>query len=343
MKIIVAAFLENAYTLCMPKQLPVSRQKTRKSFRYFADGQPLTNKQEIDYIKSLRIPPAWRDVQITLNRNAKIQATGLDKVGRKQYIYNAAYRARQERAKYERILRFAKALPEMRRITARHLSRKKFDREKVLACIVLLMDQAYLRVGNDTYARENNSYGLTTMRSKHTSVKGDTITFDFTGKSGQKHVKQISDRALARIVKRLDELPGHEVFKYYDEQGRLKDVKSVDVNAYIKEVMGEEFSAKDFRTWGGTVLATAELLTAEQADSERERKKAVTSCVKKVAKKLGNTPAVARSSYIDPRVIQSFVDNHNVNQMRQAVSKLKQSPYFSPNEYCVLRLLKNMA
>ncbi len=327
----------------MPKQLPIQRKRTGKSFRYILDGQPIQSPAHLDYFRSLRIPPAWLDVQIAINRRGRVLATGIDKAGRLQYIYHPTFRAKQEKIKFERTLRFARALPRMRRITSKHLKRSKLDREKVLACIVQLMDKAYLRVGNDEYARQNNSYGLTTMRSKHTTVKSDTIIFDFTGKSGQKHVKRITDRGLARIVKRLDELPGHEVFKYYDDNKQLKDVKSRDVNVYIKEVMGGEFSAKDFRTWAGTLLATAELVQTQRAASERERKKAVTTCVKNVAKRLGNTPAIARGSYIDPRIINSYINNDNLSRIRKTVENIKQTPYFSSEERCVLKVLESSA
>lgn len=303
----------------------------------------MTDTETIEYCSSLRIPPAWEDVHIAKNRRAKILATGTDNAGRLQYIYHPAYRARQEQEKFERVLRFARALPKMRRIVDKDLARPHLDYKKVMATIVSIMDQTHIRVGNDAYAKENSSYGLTTMRSKHTSVEGDTITFSFTGKSGKQHVKKITDKALARIVRRLDDLPGYEVFKYYDESGELRDVKSTDVNAYIKEVMGEEFSAKDFRTWAGTLIASAELALAERTESERERKKTVTECVRKVARKLGNTPAVARSSYIDPRILRSFMDGEGLSKIYRTIRSMhpkNNSGYLSSEEYCVLKILE---
>ncbi|HYH75202.1 MAG TPA: hypothetical protein VD735_04550 [Candidatus Saccharimonadales bacterium] len=324
----------------MAAQQWIERRKVGKGFHYTQGGQPIPDKDKRAYFASLRIPPAWQDVHIAVNKRAKILAIGTDKAGRKQYIYNPVFRAKQEQAKFDRILRFAKALPHMREVTERHLRHRTLDKEKVLACIVRLMDEAYFRVGNEVYAKEHHTYGLTTMRSKHTTVQGDTITFDFTGKSGQHHTKHITDRTLARVVKRLDNLPGYEVFKYYDDGGQLTSVDSSDVNAYIKELMGEEFSAKDFRTWGGTLIAAGELAAAERAASERERKKTVTTCVKKVARKLGNTPAVARSSYIDPRIIKAFVDSDDLVKMRRTMERIEQEEYVTPAERCVLQLLE---
>jgi DNA topoisomerase-1 len=319
----------------------VERQRTgAKSFQYSNDGQPITAKHELAYFKSLGVPPAWQQVKIAASHNARIQATGVDKAGRLQYIYHPKFRARQEKEKFERILRFARALPKMRRTTAKHIALPGLPREKVLACIIQLMDKAYFRVGNEVYAKENQSYGLTTLRSKHTRVWGDTIIFDFIGKSGQAHLKKVTDKHLAKIVKKMDELPGYEVFKYEDEDGELHHIDSEDVNEYIKDVMGEEFSAKDFRTWGGTLLASIELSESKRSRSVSERKKAVTECVKKVAQKLGNTPAIARASYIDPRVIKAYVVTNDLAKVRAAVKTLRRAEYFTADEHCVLNLLE---
>lgn len=322
----------------------IYRTKTGKGFRYLDHDDAITNTDDIAYYKSLGIPPAWQDVRIARNRRAKILAKGVDAAGRTQYIYHPRFRAKQEQAKFERVLRFARSLPHMRRAVDADLERPTLDYRKVMATIIAIMDRTYIRIGNESYARENHSYGLTTLRSKHTTVQGSTITFDFIGKSGQRHVKRITDRTLARIVRQLDNLPGYEVFRYYDEDGRLKDVKSADVNAYIKEVMGEEFSAKDFRTWAGTLIASAELALAERQGSEKERKKTVTACVKKVARKLGNTPAIARASYIDPRIIKTFMDGEDLRKVRQTVEtmeKQKGDKYLSSDERCVLSILEN--
>lgn len=231
----------------------------------------------------------------------------------------------------------------MRETIEKHLAHKTFDREKVLACIVRLMDEAYFRVGNDVYAREHQSYGITTLRSKHTRVEGATIIFDFIGKSGQHHVRRLTDRRLARIVRQLDELPGYEVFQYYDNRGTLTPVRSADVNAYMKAVMGEEFTAKDFRTWGGTRIATTELLGAEPAATERKRKKRVTECVKRVARRLGNTPAVARSSYVDPRVITAYMKYGDLHTLLESSKQINGNSRLSAEEQATLRLLQRVS
>lgn len=327
----------------MAKRFTERRRTGKRSFHYFHDGLQVTNKEELAYLKSIGIPPAWTDVKISASHNARILATGFDKAGRLQYIYHPNFRARQEKEKFERILRFARALPHMRKITNGHLRHQDLDKQKVLAAIVQLMDKAYFRVGNEVYAKENQSYGLTTIRSKHTTVKGDTIIFDYRGKSGQQQLKQVTDHKLARIVKQLDELPGYEIFKYYDDEDNLREVSSSDVNEYIKEIMGDEFSTKDFRTWGGTLLAAAELAATERPKTERERKMAVTACVRNVATKLGNTPAIARSSYIDPRVINAFVKTNQLARMREAVETIEDKGELSSEEHCVLALLEKSA
>jgi DNA topoisomerase-1 len=325
----------------MGRSRHIDRHKVgRKRYEYYDDEGLIKNKALIAYFDSLAIPPAWKEVRISRSKNANIIATGFDKAGRLQYLYNPKFRARQEKRKFEKILHFAEALPKMRRITNEHLSRPGLDREKVLACIVRLMDEAYFRIGNEEYAKENQSYGLSTIRSKHITISGDTVTFDFMGKSGQHQHKRVTDRQVAKLIKHLDELPGYEVFKYYDDAGKLTRVKSQDVNAYIKEIMGEEFSAKDFRTWGGTLLASAELAAVERAKTEQERKKAVTICVQKVARKLGNTPAIALSSYIDPRIIKSYMESDDLRTIRQTVKEVAGRSYLSSDERCVLKLLE---
>jgi DNA topoisomerase I len=318
----------------------VERRRVGRGFVYFHDGQEVKDKRLLEYFESLKIPPAWKAVEIAKSPNAKILVTGYDKAGRLQYIYNPAFRAKKEKEKFERIIRFAKALPKMRKITEEHLKHTQMDREKVLACVVRLMDQAYFRVGNEVYAKENQSYGLTTIRSKHITFEGDTVIFDFIGKSGKEQVKEVTDRRIANIIRKLDDMPGYEVFKYYDDEGNLTFVKSDDVNAYIKEIMGEEFTAKDFRTWGGTLWATAELLTFEKTRKKKERLHNVVSCVERVAEKLGNTPAIARGSYIDPRILNAYEKGQDLSEIYNAMAKIKDNAYLNPEERCVLKLLQ---
>lgn len=316
----------------------IQREKRGKSFKYFDKKGEITDKKTLEWINSLVIPPAWTKVEIDSPR-AKVLAKGYDQAGRLQMIYSPKFRAKQEKKKFDRILRFAEKLPKLRKQLNKDLSRRRLDKEKVLACIVRLIDEAYFRVGNERYAKANQSYGITTLRSKHTDVKGDTVTFDFVGKSGKEHVKQITDHQIARIVKRLDELPGYEIFRYQDKEGKMHDLHSSDVNEYIKKHMGHEFTAKDFRTWGGTLVATTELIASEETDSLKERTKIVTRIVKEAAERLGNTPAIARSSYIDPRVIDAYIDGAKIAQVKAAMQKMRPKKYLSRDEQCVLRLL----
>jgi DNA topoisomerase I len=321
----------------------ITRKRRGLRFAYFHDGRRIRDKAETKYFKSLAVPPAWKDVKIDRRHGARVLATGYDKAGRLQYLYNPQFRQRMEREKFERILRFAKALPKMRRVTNQHLSDPGLHREKVLACIVRLMDEAYFRVGNEEYAKENQSYGITTLHRKHISVEGDNIHFDFMGKSGQRQVKRLTDAKVAKIIKALDELPGYEVFKYYDQGGQLTNVTSSEINEYVKDIMGEEFSAKDFRTWGGTLLATAELAAVVKAKTQKQKQKAVTKCVKRVAKKLGNTPEIAKSSYIDPRVISSFMETDDLANVKETVKNIGHDSYLNQDERCVIKLLERVA
>lgn len=320
----------------------ISRKKVGRKYQYFIDDQRITDEAEIERINKLAIPPAWKNVEIAKVKSAKVQARGYDSQGRLQSIYHPEFRLQQEKLKFDRILRFADKLPDLRREVEKDLGRKRLSKEKVLACIVRLIDEAYFRVGNERYAAEHQTYGITTLRSKHTTVKGTTVMFDFVGKSGKEHHKKIKDPKLARIIKQLDELPGYEIFRYQDEDGKMHDLHAADVNHYIKTHMGEEFTAKDFRTWGGTLLATSAIIkdTLEETASQTARKKAVTAIVKRVAKRLGNTPAIAKGSYIDPRVLDAYEDGVSVPKVRQAMVSMRPKKYMSVDEQCVLRLLK---
>lgn len=320
----------------------ITRKKARKSYHYFNGDERILDKDIIERINKLAIPPAWRKVEIAKAKSAKVQARGYDSAGRLQSIYHSDFRLQQEKIKFDRILRFAEKLPALRRHVEKDLARKKLSKEKVLACIVRLIDEAYFRVGNERYAAEHQTYGVTTLRSKHTTVKGTTVVFDFIGKSGKKHHKKIKDPKLARIIKQLDELPGHEIFRYQDETGSMHDLHAHDVNQYIKTHMGEEFTAKDFRTWGGTLLATSAVINDDLGHDapERARKKVVTAIVKRVAKRLGNTPAIARSSYIDPRVFVAYEDGATLSKLREAMIDMKPKKYLTVDEQCVLHLLQ---
>lgn len=317
----------------------ITRTRRGRSFTYLLDGRPLDDPDEVERINKLAIPPAWKDVQIAASPRARVQATGFDAAGRKQAIYNPNFRLKQEKLKFDRILRFANNLPALRKTLETDLQRPRYDREKVLATIVTLIDRQFFRVGGEQSAREAGHFGITTLRSKHLSVKRDMAVFDFVGKSGQKHHKVVRDKALARILRRLDEMPGHEIFRYQDTDGTMHDLHASDVNAYIKAAMGEEFSAKDFRTWGGTLLALTELLALERGESETARKRAVSRVVKQVARRLGNTPAVCRASYIDPRIIKAFESPTALPKLRETIKTMRPKQYLSNDEQAVLRLL----
>ncbi len=319
----------------------ITRKKAGKKYHYFKDGERIQDEEIIERINKLAIPPAWKKVEIAKAKSTKVQARGYDSAGRLQSIYHPDFRLKQEKLKFERILRFAEKLPALRKQVEKDLNSRKLSKDKVLACVVRLIDEAYFRVGNERYASEHQTYGVTTLRSKHTTVKGTTVVFDFVGKSGKKHHKKIKDAKLARIIKQLDELPGHEIFRYQDESGAMHDLHSRDVNEYIKTYMGEEFTAKDFRTWGGTLLATAAIIedTLDTNASQIARKKAVTTIVKRVAKRLGNTPAIARGSYIDPRIFSAYEDGVSVPKLRGAITSMKPRKYLSVEEQCVVKLL----
>lgn len=320
------------------------RNKKGKGFSYSdKDGNKVIDEKLVSFFKSLVIPPAWTKVEINSSPRAKIQATGLDIKGRKQYIYNPKFRQKQEQEKFDRIIHFADQLETMRRVTGQHLRRRKLTREKVLATMVRLLDTAFFRPGNENYSKENASYGLTTLRSKHLEVQGNEMIFSYKGKSGQFQEKHVVDARLSKIVQELDELPGYEIFKYIDENEAIIDVKSQDLNQYIREIMGEEFSAKDFRTWAGTVIAAISLeeMGASDEIDQKKLEKNIRQAVVAVSEKLGNTPAIARSSYIDPRIIENYTEGKTLKVFEKEVNKLlKSNQNLSVEELGVLCLLK---
>ena len=316
-----------------------TRKKNRKKFDYFLGEARVTDQEVIDRINSLVIPPAWKDVKISKIKSAKVQATGKDSAGRTQAIYHPTFRATQEQKKFARLVEFGKKLPGLRAQVQKDMAKQSLSKEKVLATIVRLMDEAYFRVGNESYARDHQSYGVTTLRRKHTNIRTTTVTFDFIGKSGKRQQKTIKDRRFVRIMKQLDELPGHEVFQYLDTEGKKHSITSNDVNLYIKEHTGGDFTAKDFRTWGGTLIATSTLALAKET-TKKGREKAIVQCVKEVAKHLGNTPAVARSSYIDPRILNTYLKTDVLAGFNNAVAHMKADPHFKPAEKAMLNVLK---
>ena len=295
----------------------IRRLKVRGHFRYVApDGKALTNRAEIARIKSLAIPPAYTDVWIAPVKNAHVQATARDARGRKQYRYHPRWREVRDENKFDRMLAFAKALPKMRAAVKRDLARSGLPRQKVLATVVALLEATMIRVGNEEYARDNDSYGLTTMLEEHVNVRGDAIRFRFRGKSGKEHSVTVRDRRIAKIVRASQDIPGHELFTYLDENGESASIDSQDVNAYIREIGDDDFTAKDFRTWEATVACALELATV-RAETPKDAKAAVVEAVRCVAKRLGNTPAVCRKAYILPAIIDEFLANGTLEKIER--------------------------
>jgi DNA topoisomerase-1 len=270
------------------------------------NGRRIRASSELKRILALAVPPAWTDVWICPDPRGHLQATGRDVRGRKQHRYHPKWRAYRDERKFRRMIDFARALPRIRRRTANDLAQPGLPRTKVLAAIVQLLEKSLIRVGNDEYARQNRSYGLTTMRSKHVNVRGATVSFAFNGKSGVKHTVGIDDGRLANVVRKCRDLPGIELFQYLDETGNVRDVKASDVNAYLRESTGRDFTAKDFRTWAGTVLACRALLGIGRAPSQAQAKRNALQAIDAVAGVLGNTRSVCRSSYIHPSVITAY-------------------------------------
>jgi DNA topoisomerase-1 len=320
----------------------IERVQAGKTVRYRdSQGRSVRDDETLARIKALAIPPAWTAVWICPWANGHIQATGRDAKGRKQYRYHAKWRSERDSTKYERMSTFGRALAKIRRKTARDLKRRGLPERKVLAALVRLLETSLIRVGNDEYAEKNKSFGLTTMCDRHASVRGETLRFDFRGKSGVEHEITIEDGQLARIVKQCQELPGQELFQYVDDDGQPHDVTSDDVNEYLREIAGNDYTAKDFRTWAGTVLALVALREFAEFDTTVEAKKNIVRAIESVAKRLGNTPTVCRKCYIHPAVIDSYLDGTMLETFRQkAESAMAQVRGLSPEEAAVLALLQ---
>ncbi|HYD59885.1 MAG TPA: DNA topoisomerase IB [Noviherbaspirillum sp.] len=296
----------------------IARVPDKDSFHYIdADGKHVRDEETLGRIKSLAIPPAWTDVWICPWPNGHIQATGRDAKRRKQYRYHPRWRSVRDEAKYERMLNFGKALPLIRRRVDETLKLPGLQREKVLATIVYLLEATMMRIGNEEYARQNKSFGLTTLRDRHVRIDGSEVEFRFRGKSGVQHSVKVDDRRLARIIRSTRDLPGQELFQYVDNNGEQRSVDSADVNDYLRSITGEDYTAKDFRTWSGTVLAALALQEYEKFDSEAQAKKNVVRAIESVAEKLGNTPSICRKCYVHPAVIESYLDGTMLNAMQE--------------------------
>jgi DNA topoisomerase-1 len=317
----------------------IRREKRRDSFAYIGpDGREITDEDELRRIKALAVPPAYNDVWICPIANGHLQATGRDARGRKQYRYHKRFREVRDETKYERMIAFAEHLPAIRSRLEKDLSLGGLPREKVLAAVVQLLETTAIRIGNDEYAKENNSYGLTTLQNRHAKVNGSSVRFTFRGKSGIRHAIGLQDRRLARIVRSCQDLPGQQLFQYVDDDGTTHAVGSSEVNEYIREISGEDFSAKDFRTWLGTVTCATLLSGAEAAESQGERKTRAGEVIKEVAKRLGNTPAVCRKCYVHPDVMDAYMEGRL--ELRR---KARHTEGLLPEEVFVLALLRERA
>jgi DNA topoisomerase-1 len=282
-------------------------------------GKAIRDTSTLMRIKSLAVPPAWTEVWICADADGHLQATGRDAKGRKQYRYHGRWREVRDDTKYDRMLTFGRLLPLIRKRVAKDLALTGLPREKILATVVKLLETTLIRVGNEEYARTNDSFGLTTMRDRHVKVNGTGVRFEFRGKSGILHAVDLTDRRVARIVKQSRDLPGYELFQYLDEEGARRSIDSSDVNTYLREITGEEFTAKDFRTWAGTVLAARALDECRPAASNREAKRNVIAAIESVAKRLGNTKAICRKCYIHPEIITSYMDGSLADLLRRRV------------------------
>jgi DNA topoisomerase-1 len=295
-----------------------TRKPQGDDFEYFdTDGKPIRDETRLLRVRRLAIPPAYKDVWICPSPNGHIQATARDARGRKQYRYHERWREARDESKYDRMLVFGQALPKIRRQVNKDMGLRDLPRNKVLATVVHLLGRTFIRIGNEEYARENKSFGLTTMRNRHVDVKGAKLSFSFRGKSGVQHEIDVSDRRLANIIRKLQDLPGQDIFQYEDETGEVRNVTSQDVNAYLHEITAEEFTAKDFRTWAGTVLTAMALNAQGPVENEAQAKKNIKDAISAVAKILGNTPTICRKCYVHPVVLDSYLDGDMIEGLKQ--------------------------
>ncbi|MBW8874684.1 MAG: DNA topoisomerase IB [Acidobacteria bacterium] len=301
----------------------IRRRKSGTGFTYVdPQGKTVKDPKVIERIKKLAIPPAWTDVWICPRTNGHLQATGRDAKGRKQHRYHPDWRSVRDETKFGRMILFGEALPKIRERVETDLALRGLPREKVLAAVVKLLETTLIRVGNPEYVKQNHSFGLTTLRNRHVEISGATLRFEFRGKSGQDHSVEIHDRRLARILKQVRDLPGQKLFQYLDDDGERQSISSEDVNDYLRATTGEDFSAKDFRTWGGTVLALSALLELGPCETEKEASRAVVEAVKRVSASLGNRPAICRKFYVHPLVIESYLEGSLTQALEAAADGL---------------------
>jgi DNA topoisomerase-1 len=322
----------------------IRRRKSGKGFTYTRpDGSRLTEPNLLRRIKALAVPPAWTDVWICPFADGHIQAIGRDAKGRKQYRYHVRFREVRDSTKYEHVVAFAEALPGIRAKVREHMALRGLPRGKVLATVVHLLESTLIRVGNDDYARQNNSYGLTTLKTRHVAVDGNEVRFRFTGKSGKQWSLRVRDRRIAKIIRACQELPGQELLQYLDDDGKPQDVTSSDVNAYLKEITGKDITAKDFRTWAGTVLAAMALNKVKTFDSAAQAKRNLRSAIENVAARLGNTPTICRKCYVHPEVLTAYLDGNLLLEIKAAVETELRDDLdgLKPEEAAVLAMLRS--
>lgn len=321
----------------------ITRRRAGSGFAYRQpDGRPLRDEAKMRWIRRLAIPPAWQKVWISPFEDGHLLATGRDQKGRKQYRYHPRWRAIRDEAKFDRMLAFGRALPRIRAQVEADLKQPGLGKRKVLATVVRLLETTLIRVGNDEYAKANKTFGLTTMRDRHFKAEGGQLRFSFRGKAGKRHVITLKSRRLAQLVRRMQELPGQELFQYVAEGGEPQPIDSADVNAYLREIGGSEFTAKDFRTWAGTVLAAWALSELEAFDSQAAAKRNVTQAIERVASRLGNTPAICRKSYVHPEIVGAYLDGSLVESLKAEIEEeLRQElEGLEPEEVAVLAFLQ---
>jgi len=307
------------------------------------EGKPIADEQRLLRIKHLAIPPAWTDVWICPSANCHIQATGRDARRRKQYLYHERWREVRDENKYDRMIAFGRALPKIRRRVAKDLKLSGLPRNKVLATVVQLLERTFIRIGNEEYARDNKSFGLTTMKDRHVKVKGSKLRFRFRGKSGKEHEVDVTNRRIAGIVAKLQDLPGQDLFQYVDDAGEISNVTSQDVNEYLREITGEDFSAKDFRTLAGTVLTAVALNAQEKFENNKQAKANIKTAINAVAQILGNTPAICRKCYVHPAILESYLSQQSIDGLKQITEEAleKEDVDLRSSEAAVLKFLES--
>ena len=320
----------------------ITRKRQNDSFIYFdPQGDRITSEQVLERIKALSIPPAWSDVWICPSPTGYLQATGIDDKKRKQYIYHEDWKKLSQENKFSKMLDFGELLPKIRKRVSEDMSGEELERDKIIATVIWLLGETMIRIGNEEYAKENNSFGLTTLRNKHVKIRGKQVTFEFVGKSGIQHTVKISHPRIVKIIKEIFELPGYELFQYLNDSDERQTVDSSDINQYLQELTGEDITAKDFRTWGATTRSAIELYTIGPSETAEQAKENITKVVKKVAKHLRNTAKVCRSYYIHPAILKSYEKNTLIPHFEEAYKKYNRETHkLTKDEFATLSLLQ---